>query len=225
MTEFDGLFGGGPDHFCLDAMILIGWNNAGYLDLLGELVGPAFTADVITKLELGRSLKNHPQNRAILEADWLIEAPVRDEDTQLVADLHVLWESGPTQDMGEAEIVALSRRHGWTAITDDKKGRGALEEYRLEYAYGASLLIAAAACGERGLDAEAAWGIHREVEPGEAPHVGSKAKFIKCIEFARAVRERRGMVSWRELARDPYLDHIVDRADRRSPVRPRQRRE
>lgn len=215
----DGPLATGPEHFCLDAMVLIGWNNAGHLDLLGDLVGPAFTADVITQLEIKSGLNKHPQNQTILDVDWLIEAPVREEDAQLVADLHSLWESGPRQDMGEAEIVALARRHGWTAITDDKKGRGALETYELEYAYGASLLICAAACGERGLDAASAWAIHQAVEPQSTPHVGNEAQFRKCVEFAKKVQDQKSIASWRALARCPYIDHVIDRADNRHPVR------
>lgn len=223
VVQPDGPLDTGPDWFCLDAMVLIGWNNAGHLDLLGDLVGPAYTADVITQLEIKSGLGSYPQNQNILDATWLIEAPVRDEDAQLIADLTSLWGSGPRDDMGEAEIVALARRRGWTAITDDKKGRGALEEYRLEYAYGASLLICAAACAEQGLDADSAWALHRAIEPDVGAHVSDKKKFHQCVEFAKRVREQKGISNWRELVRCPYIDFAVDRADGRHPPRPRNR--
>jgi hypothetical protein len=217
----DGPLPTGPEHLCLDAMVLIGWNNAGCLELLGNLVGPAFTADVIVQLEIKSGLTRYPQNQAILDASWLTEAPVRDEDAQMVSDLTSLWGSGPRDDMGEAEIVALAQRHGWTAITDDKKGRGALEFRGLEYAYGASLLICAAACEEQGLDAASAWDINRAVEPGDAPHLGEEAKFHKCVDFAKKIREHRDISDWKELVRCPYVDYAIDRADGRHPPRPR----
>ena len=121
VAQPDGLLPQGSERLCLDAMVLIGWNNAGHLDRLGGLVEEAYTADVITQREIPSGINQYPQNRDILEVDWLIEAPVRDEDAEFVAHLHGVWGSDDHRDMGEAEIIALCRRHGWTAITDDKQ--------------------------------------------------------------------------------------------------------
>lgn len=213
----DGVLPTGPEHICLDAMVLIGWNNAGHLDRLGKLLGRAYTADVITKREIPSGIGRFPQNRDILDVDWLVEAPVRDEDAELVANIHGIWGSDDHKDMGEAEIIALCNRHRWTAITDDKQGRGTLESYGARYAYRASLLICAAACGEQDLDAASAWAIHREVEQGT--HVADERKYHRCIALAKRVRERYNPTSWIELVGNPYIDHIIDVADQRTPKR------
>lgn len=207
----------GPEQLCLDAMVLIAYNNAGYLEFLGNLVGRAYTADVITRREIFGGIGRYPQNQAILDADWLVEAPVRDEDAIVVSTIHGAWGSGDHEDMGEAEIIALCSRHGWTAITDDAQGRGTLEAYEVRYGYRCSLLLAAAACGEQELDGPAAWEIHREVEQGS--HVAEETRYLQCVEFAKKVHERRGSPPWPALLGDPYLDHIVDVADRRQPRR------
>lgn len=211
----------GPDWLCLDTMCLILWNNAGHLDLLGRLVGRAFTAEVIAAEELGKSLKNFPQNQRILNAPWLQAAPVENTDAQFVARLLRLWGSGPGQDRGEAEIVALCRKHGWLAITDDKQGRGALETAGLDYAYMSSLLLAAAALQLEGLDAASAWAVHHAVESGRnAPRIYREGVFHQCVALVERLWKQAGEPAWPEFVGNPGIDYLVDRADKRQPPRP-----
>jgi hypothetical protein len=87
--------------------------------------------------EIGGTPERERRNAAILNAPWLKTAPVlTGSDAQLVSTLLRVWGGGPTDDRGEAEIIALCQRHGWVAITDDqKKGRPELERRGLEYSY------------------------------------------------------------------------------------------
>jgi predicted nucleic acid-binding protein len=120
----------GPGFVCLDAMVLIHFNRVGSLKVLRDWLGPrVFTANVITEQELRRGLPCHPENKAILDSEWLFPVPVDGiEDIALVASLRRRWGSQDDQDRGEAEVVALCARYGWTAVMDDEVGRKAAKE-------------------------------------------------------------------------------------------------
>jgi predicted nucleic acid-binding protein len=202
-------------------MVLIGWTDAGHLELLGEIVGSALTAHVIWQEEIAGSIGAHPQNQQIIDAPWLSSAKVVDGDTRLVARLLEHWKSPPYTDRGEAEIVALCRRHGWTAITDDKDGRSALEAMRLNYAHRVSMLLAATAMGVAGLDADRAWEVHHAVEASrDGPFLYDEGRFRQTLDIIQRLWEQTGRPAWPQFLRDWKIDYIVDKADGREPPRP-----
>jgi predicted nucleic acid-binding protein len=137
----------GSDYVCLDSTALIAFNNVEKLDILGEWFPRAFAPNVVLTEEIGAKLDLFPEGQRILDAPWLHEVSVEDaEGIRLVAYLlNDRWASPAGKDRGEAEVVALCRRHGWTAILDDAEGIRAAKDYGVASASFLSVILAAAA--------------------------------------------------------------------------------
>lgn len=204
----------GPGFVCLDAMVLIHLNRVRRLDVLREWFGPrVFTANVIVEQELRGTLDRHPENKAILDSKWLSSVPVDDiEDIQLVAHLRRRWGSKDDRDRGEAEVIALCRRYGWTAVMDDEVGRKAAKEYGVPRVYILTTILAAASCGL--VSPEEAWKLHCSIERERRRAVLSageshKPVFMKCIEHFTRVGEKMGDRRWPDILAQSGLDDLV----------------
>lgn len=204
----------GPGFVCLDAMVLIHFNRVGRLKVLRDWLGPrVFTANVITEQELRRGLPRHPENRAILDSEWLFPVPVDEmEDIALVASLRRRWGSKDDQDRGEAEVVALCARYGWTAIMDDEVGRKAAKEHTVPCVYMLTTVLAAASCGL--ITPAEAWRLHCSIERERKRAVLSAGEshrpvFMKCVEQFTRVGEKLGDRRWPEILAMKGLDDLV----------------
>ena len=204
----------GPGFICLDSMVLIHFNRVGRLEVLCEWFGPlVFTAHAVLELELGAAVRRHPENKAILEADWLKPVPVDEvEDIKLVADLRQRWGSRDDGDRGEAEIIALCGRHGWTAIMDDDVGRTAAKEHGVARVYMLTAMIAAASHGL--VTPEEAWRLHCSIEAERRRAILSagdahKPVFMACVSHFRRLTEKRGGPPWPEMLAVKGLDDLV----------------
>lgn len=199
-------------------MVLIHYNRAGRLSNL-EALWPsgAWTPEVIRQHEIGANLDRFPSNRTIMNSPWLHEQPVSDpHDVLFAQSLRRLWNSDDKKDRGEADIVALCRKQKWTAITDDKNGRGALDDHGCTFSYMSSMLLAAAASGHAGLDADTAWDVHHDVESKrDGPRIYTESTFKKLVRVVGVLRTELGEPPWYELLADPRIDLLVDKLDRR----------
>ncbi len=172
-----------------------------------------FTANVIVEQELRGTLDRHPENKAILDSKWLSSVPVDDiEDIQLVAHLRRRWGSKDDRDRGEAEVIALCRRYGWTAVMDDEVGRKAAKEYGVPRVYILTTILAAASCGL--VSPEEAWKLHCSIERERRRAVLSageshKPVFMKCIEHFTRVGEKLGDRCWPDILAQSGLDDLV----------------
>lgn len=214
--------GPGPTFPCLDAMVLIHYNSAGRLsDLEALWPAGAWTPEVIRQEEIGANLTRFPANHAIMNSPWLHEKPVSDpRDVVFAQSLRRLWQSEHNKDRGEADIVTLCRKEEWTAITDDKNGRAALDDHGCNFSYMSSMLLAAAACGHADLDADAAWDLHYDVESRRnGPRIHTERVFKQLVPLIATLRTQLGDPPWYELLADPRVDLLVDAADRRRPSR------
>jgi len=204
----------GPGFVCLDAMVPIHFNRVGRLPLLCEWFGPmVFTANVIMEEEIRGALSRHPENQAIVDSDWLVSVPVDEiEYIELVASLRKRWGSRDDRDRGEAEVVALCRRHGWTAIMDDDVGRSAAKEHAVPRVYMLTTMIAAASCGL--IAPQAAWKLHCSIEQTRRRAMLTadechRSVFMKCIEQFVQVGEKMGDRRWPYILAKRGLDDLV----------------
>lgn len=204
----------GPGFVCLDAMVPIHFKRVGRLELLGEWFGPrVFTANVIMEEEIRGALDRHPDNRAILDSDWLVSVPVDEiEDIELVASLRRRWGSKDDKDRGEAEVVALCKRYGWTAIMDDEVGRRAAKDNGVPCVYMLTAIIAAASCGL--IPLQEAWKLHCSVAKGQKGTMLTaqdchKPVFADCVSRFVRIGEKRGKLRWPEILATYGLDGVV----------------
>jgi predicted nucleic acid-binding protein len=204
----------GTGFVCLDAMVPIHFNRVGRLEVLGEWFGPrVFTANVIMEQEIRGALDRHPENNAILSSEWLVSVPVDEsEDIKVVASLRRRWGSRDDRDRGEAEVIALCRRHGWTAIMDDEVGREAAKQHGAARVYMLTTMLAAASCGL--VTAAEAWKLHRAIERERRRAILTadechKPVFMKCVENITRAGEKRGTSQWPEILALRGLDDVV----------------
>lgn len=206
----------GSGWVCFDATALIHFNAVGALDLLGEWFPRAFAPNVVIEEEIRAPLRVHPANQRILDAPWLESTPVTElEDIRKVSEIHKRFGREPGKDRGEAELVVLCARHGWTAILDDTNGQRAARDYDARHCAILTMILAAA--GHELIDRNAAWKLHGELEADRgggrsaltAQHVHRPA-FNACIEtFAHLVD--RGKLEWPHILSHPGADGLVIR--------------
>jgi predicted nucleic acid-binding protein len=205
---------------CFDATPLITYNNIDRLGLLEDLFsGCALTPDVVKNDEVVKRLDKYPQNRRIHEAPWLEAVKVEEpEDTRLVAQLLAIWDSDPRRDEGEAEVIALCRRFGWTAVMDDGRGRDAAKRYGVNCVYTVTAIIAASALSRPGaLGRKDAWLVHQEADADRGPNARAmpiedeyRPAFMKSLKGVRKRWQARGEPEWPQMLADPALDEIVE---------------
>jgi hypothetical protein len=194
----------------LDAMILIGYAEADAVDTLTTLFEragvPAFTSAWLFENELEIPVAKYPVNQRIVDLEWLKKAPVVDEDILYVQNLLDAWGSEEGRDRGEAEIVALCTRHGWTGISDDRKAHGVPElhahqrPFKPQMVHGAALLAAAVA--ENLISEGDAWATHKKVEAryDDPPLVpvsdDYEPAFAAAVQAIRKKRDLLGQPPW-----------------------------
>jgi predicted nucleic acid-binding protein len=204
----------GPGFVCLDAMVPIHFNRVGHLELLGNWFGPrVFTANVIMEEEIRGALDRHPANRAILDSDWLVSVPVDViEDIALVASLRRRWGSKDYKDRGEAEVVALCRRYGWTAIMDDEVGRKAAKDNRVPCVYMLTAIVAAASCDL--ITRQEAWSLHCSIARAQKGSMLTaqdchRPVFMDCVDRFVRIGEKRGNPRWPGILASKGLDDVI----------------
>lgn len=205
----------GRAHFCFDATALIYFAKAERLDLLGEWFPEAFTPEVVMEEELRAHVAKYPENQDILDAAWLTAVPVeRDEDLRLVAALHKRWGSRVDQNRGEAEVVALCKRHGWTGVIDDTLGQQAIRDEKLTSCSILTVILAAAASGK--LTENEAWDQHCQLDAlrggGRSALTAQPAHrdtFRECVRAFRELNEHHGDRDWPWLLGRRGLDAVV----------------
>ena len=204
----------GTGFVCVDAMVPIHFNRIGRLELLGEWFGPrVFTANVVLEEEIKGTVDRHPENQAIVEAEWLFSVPVDEiDDIALVASLRKRWGSKDDKDRGEAELIALCRRYGWTAIMDDEVGRKAARDCGVTRAYMVTTVIAAASAGL--IHPQEAWKLHCSIESGQHGAILTsdechKPVFMQCVERFVQISEKRGNPLWPAILATKGLDDVV----------------
>ena len=210
----------GPGHVCFDASPLIQFADANALATLATWFHPrAFTASVITKVELVKNLPAYPQNAEILKLPWLHAIDVDEEDDlRLISELRRLWGSKQGRDHGEAEVVALARRYGWVAILDDGAGRDAAKRNRVPHVSTAGLIAASVAGVYESHDA--AWALYQRVartqlRPIIPPDDPYEPAFRAAADATRRIAqgmEDNGDSVWPQLLADPRIDQLVRRA-------------
>lgn len=208
----------GPGYVCFDASPLIAYADADQLVWLNTWFGGgvAFTADVVTKVELVKNLKRFPKNKEIVSQPWLRSVPVEeDEDVKLVAQLRRLWGSEEGRDWGEAEVVALCKRNGWTGIIDDHRGRDAASMFGVAYVSGATMLAAAAAATHA--STEEMWELHRAVSKKlDRPVLPTDESFRPALESAigalKKLIESFEGTAWPHVLADRRADQLLARA-------------
>lgn len=199
----------GTSVVCLDAMILIGYASADLLETLSSLFAAAdvhaCTSAWVIDNEIGKHLDTHRANQNIVDADWLHRATIVDVENLLAA-----WGSTAGKDRGEAEILALCSRHGWTGVSDDHNAHGGAalakrqgRPFEPSLVRGVSLLAAAAA--ESLIGGDQAWAVHRAVEaryddPPIMPITPAfEQAFADAVTALRSTRNIQGSPPWPRL--------------------------
>ena len=167
--------------------------------------------------EIPRGIAQHPKSQAILDATWLEPAAVLDDDFEFIVSLRRLWGSTGNRDYGEAEVVALCRRYGWTAIMNDGRGRATARRNGVASVCTGALLAAVAA--EHFITPDAAWSLHQELESGfNTPMIlptGEEYRpaFDRTVAgIRRWVRDNTDLVWPATLAMSPPIDDLLKRA-------------
>ncbi len=219
----------GADGVCLDAMILLGYAQAGVLDVLGSFFSGgravAVTSAWLLENEIAAHVAEHPENQLIADAAWIHTAAVADDDIVYTDMLLRAWRSGPRRDRGEAELVALCSRRGWTGCSDDRNAHGGAALAKAQgrpfapaMVHGVSLLAGAAA--ENLIATDEAWRVHQLVEsryddPPLLPVDNSyEESFVAAVNAIRGRRRKLGSPDWPHLLTHG-LDKIVRAAVRR----------
>jgi hypothetical protein len=207
-------------------MILLSYAQANALAVLERLFGGeteaiAYTSEWLLKHEIEAHVARYPENATVVQADWLHQAKVKGEDNIYAQRLIDLW-SEPGRNRGEAEVLALCSRYGWTAVLDDRKGRAAAvraEEvgrpFPVRHVWGATMLAAATA--DNLISLADGWSTHQSVEAryDDPPVMPTSEEYEQAFEWAvtaiRKHRDRAGSPAWpRVLALE--LDPIVKAA-------------
>lgn len=207
---------GGSACVCFDTTALIHFNAIGQLDTLGEWFPRAYAPVVVIEEEIRAQLAQHPSNQAILDAQWLQSVEVSEpSDLETVANIHRRYGRTPGQDRGEAEVVVLCARNGWTAIMDDTQGQRAAADHNATYCSILTMILIASAHGL--LHPGDAWKLHGELEQSRGGAYSAltaqavhKPAFHACIERFGKIGRARGD-AWPHLLGHPGVEGVVRR--------------
>ncbi len=212
----------GSEWACFDTTALIHFNSIGQLDTLGVWFPRAFAPTVVIEDEIRDHLAKYPANQAIVEATWLEAASITDPaDLRDVAEIHKRYGRKAGQDRGEAEVVVLCARQGWTGIIDDSNGQRAALDYKAPHCAILTMILAAAAHGL--IEPSAAWRLHADLEASRgsgrsalSAQTVHKKPFHACIkQFARVI-DKRGL-AWPHVLGAPGADGLVIRTRQTTP--------
>jgi hypothetical protein len=213
----------------MDAMILLGYAQAGVLEVLESFFtggrAIAATSAWLLENEIAAHVGAHPENQLIVDAPWLQTARVADDDIVYTDTLLRAWSSNPGRDRGEAELVALCSRHGWTGCSDDRNAHGGAalakgqgRPFVPAMVHGVTLLAGGAA--ENLIATDEAWRVHQRIESryDDPPLLSVNGEFeeafITAVDAIRGKKSKVGSPDWpRLLTHD--LDGIVKSAVRR----------
>lgn len=193
-----------PDDLAVgaDASVLIDLVEGKRLPGLEELF-PEVAVPALVKVEVKRNIRAHPLNKGILDAPWLSSVAATDpEDLRLIADLHSAWGSSPPENAGEAELIALSLRHGWIAIIEDRTARNTAYIEHVHAVRLTTCAVAGAACGV--VAADRAWGLHHGFHARRPAHVrlpvgttpAERANFDRAIAKTELLVAKLGGPAW-----------------------------
>ncbi|GEM_PF-5947003 len=205
-----------------DASVLIDLVEGKRLPGLKELFG-AVGVPALVKVEVKHNIRAHPLNRGILAAPWLSSVAATDpEDLRLIADLHSAWGSSPPKNAGEAELIALSLRHGWIALIEDRTARNTAHVEGVHAVRLTTCAVAGAASGI--VNADRAWGLHHGFHARRPAHmrlpIGTTPADRTCFDRAIAKIEflisKLGTPAWPGILHHPSLtpgkiDEVVAR--------------
>jgi predicted nucleic acid-binding protein len=212
----------GAGFACFDTTPLLSFARVGRLDILGAWFPRAFVPNVVMEEEVKAHVGKHPENQEIVDAAWLESVPVEeDEDLELVAYLlEERWASAEGKDRGEAEVVALCRRHRWLAILDDTEGRKAAADYVVRHISFLGVIVGAAAQGM--LKPTDAWNLHVEIDQARkrikpqsfsflTSDTSAKPVFMDAVNAVRKAWIAAGRPDWHALLLmdDPTIDRVL----------------
>ena len=206
----------GSGWICFDTTALLHFNAVGHLDTLGSWFPRAFAPEVVIEEEIREPLPRYPKNQAILDAGWLEAVTVEEpSDLKDVAEIHKRFGRRAGQDRGEAEVVVLCARYGWTAIIDDTNGQRAAQDYNAPCCTILTMILGAAGGGL--IESRDAWQLHTDLEtsrgPGRSALKAEKVHrnaFEQCVrQFARISEQRK--LQWPEVLALKGADGLVIR--------------
>ncbi len=204
----------GADHVCFDTTAPLRFAQVGVLDILREWFPKPFAPCAVYQLELADHVSKSAEAREIVGTPWLQEVTVDDAaDLAYITYLHEQrWKSDPGKNRGEAEVVVVCRRYGWTAVMEDEEGRTAAEENGTPCAYMLTIVVAAAAQGL--LSAKEAWDLHCQIEDGRRrallmPDSVHRPAFEACVQSFRRIWQKNGQPDWPRLLSVPKLKDVI----------------
>ena len=207
-------FPNGPGYVCIDATALIQFEELNQLFYFEKWFGdPVFTPHAV-EWELGKNAARKIDNKAILTAPWITKVVVDDPtDVQKVVQLRRRWSSALDKDWGEAEVIVLCQRFGWTAIMEDRTGREACIQAGIPVVYWTSMIIAAAAHGL--ITMKDAWNLHKSLSLTSSPgiisaHEVHKPIFEKSIAVV-AQLAKKYEYGWPQTLGSGKVDGLVER--------------
>ncbi len=194
---------------CLDAMVCIILAGIGRLDLLPRLFGPQIYVprrvfeEWHGTTETGGAVDQAPS------VEIVEPAPV---DGPVVARLHRRFGSVPPRNDGEAQLLAVCKRTGYVAITEDKQGWVAARDEGVSRAYMVTVLACAA--GQGRLNPTDAWRLHVVIEKWRQSKSPDRMRFSVMpyyedypsvfMQVHAAFRKR-----WIDAGRPPWCDFLV----------------
>lgn len=210
----------GSSFVCFDATALITFHDHGYLGVLADWFADGACAPAaVLDLELRKNDFAETKNQDILNAPWLHTVVVDEPaDVQAVSDLLLRWGSPPGRDKGEAEVVTLCKRYGWTALLEDRTGRRAAADAGVPHLYWVSLIIGA--CAQGLIGETEAWEMHRTLANadgggGLSGNDVHRRPFTEAIKAVERRAEQLGDPGWPEILGDAAIDRIVLSARKR----------
>lgn len=207
---------------CFDTTALIHFNTIGELEILGEWFPRAFAPAVVIEEEIRGHLIKYPGNQAILDAEWLETVDVTEpSDLRNVAEIHRRFGRAANQDRGEAEVVVLCARHGWTGIIDDSSGQVAARDYNARHCSILTMILAATAHGL--ITREDAWKLHCDLDASRGGGRSALTRqsvhrppFQACVDRFAAIVRSRDLI-WPHTLATPGFDGLVIRTRNKTP--------
>lgn len=208
----------GRQHICFDSTPLMAFAQAGHLDRLGSWFGHGYAPRVVIEDEVGYWVDKYPHNQDILDAPWLecVCIDIADDLLEVERIRRDFFSSAPGKDHGEAEVIVLCQRYGWTAALDDGEGRryAARPEVAVPSAMMLTINIAAAAEGLIGRTD--AWNLHADVDAvrgggrsyltGQSVH---RRAFMASIDAFSKIMQERDPGPWPRILTLRGLDEVV----------------
>lgn len=154
---------------CLDTTALIHFEAAGALATL-ELMCTQ-EGDACVPLSVVGEWHGHETAASghVVGFPWLKVVRADDpSDLRVVADLAGRYPTPPGRNVGEMDVVAVSKRLGYTALMEDGVGCKQADDHGVPHIAIVTLLACGVACGL--IEHKLAWRTHEAVEATRAPY-------------------------------------------------------